>query len=186
LNAEPGSHYGAVVFSNGSPTAQTGSVANVVQEIGALVLIKIPGAVTEQASLLSFSPDSQYFTDPKVNMSALVENTGGVHFSITGTITIYDIFGNAVKTVAITSHNVLPGSKRLFTEGFDFEGFGYFNAKLVMNYSSGTKTLTGETRFTSLNVQRSIPITLVIIIVGTVLIVFRKRIVKAVKIIVKG
>ena len=185
-NAEPGSHYGAVVFANSSPTTETGSVAKVIQEIGALVLIRIPGQISEEANLLSFSPETPYFTDPKVKLNALAENVGGIHIKMTPYINIYDLFGNKVKTIEADSHNILPGSKRLFTGESDFEGFGYFRATIEMVYSSGEKVLRSETNFYSLNLQRSVPITIGIVVVLGIYITFRKRINKAIKIIIKG
>jgi hypothetical protein len=185
-NAEPGSHYGAVVFANSPVTSQDSSQATVVQEIGALVLIRIPGEVNEDAKLNSFSAESQYFTDPKIKLNALVENTGGVHFKMTANINIYDVFGNKVKTIEVPSHNILPGSKRLFTSESEFDGFGFYKANIEMYYANGTKVLKSETTFTSLYLQRSIPITLGAAAVISIYVIFRKRINKAIKIIVKG
>lgn len=185
-NAEPGSHYGAVVFANNPLVAQTGSGATVVQEVGALVLIRIPGDVNEDASIVSFAPETQAFQDPRIKLNTLVENTGGVHFKTTPFITIYDIFGNKVKTVEGTGKNILPGSQRLFDEQFDFDGFGYYKATVTMYYSSGEKILTADTSFIALNLQKSVPIAVSLIALVVIYLVFRKRINKAVKILVKG
>jgi hypothetical protein len=186
-NAEPGSHYGAVVFSNGaSGIIESGSGANVVQEIGALVLIRIPGEVNEDASIVNFAPVSEYFTDPKIKFTSIVENTGGVHFKMTPLIKIYDIFGNKVKTIDVASHNVLPETKRIFDAESDFDGFGYYRAEIEMFYAGGAKILHADSHFIALNTAKSIPITLGVVTAIAVYIIFHKRINKAIKIIVKG
>jgi hypothetical protein len=185
-NTEPGSHYGAVVFATNDTDTQQQQGAKVVQEIGALVLIKIPGAVTEAARLDSFAPEAMVFQSPQIKMNALAENTGSVHFKLTGDINIYDIFGNKIQTIQIDGKNILPGSKRLFDQQFEFQGFGFFKASLEMFYQDGAKELTADSSFFALNLQRSVPVGLAIIILGGGYLIFRKRINKAVKVIIKG
>jgi hypothetical protein len=126
-DAEPGSHYGAVVFSTGGSTeGLEGGGAAVLQEIGSLILIRLPGDVTESANIESFAPAQDLFRDPKVTLNALLENTGSVHFKPSGFINIYDFLGNKVQVVEVKGRNILPGSKRLFDEQFDFDKIGNY------------------------------------------------------------
>lgn len=187
LNAEPGSHYGAVVFSTGGSTNDLqGGGAALMQEIGSIVLIRLPGEVVEEGKLVSFTPSEQTFKDPKVKLNALVENTGSVHFKPTGVINIYDVLGNVVHTVEVKGRNILPGSKRLFDEEFDFQQIGYFRAELLLIYKNGEKQIVGTTNFWSLYQERLVP---GVAAAGGALvfyIIFRKRINKAIKVIIKG
>jgi hypothetical protein len=185
-NAEPGSHYGAVVFANNDSIPTTGSEARVIQEIGALVLIRIPGDLTDEAKLISFAAESNYIFNNNVKLNALVENTGGIHFKMTPYINIYNMFGTKVKSIEVTSHNILPGSQRLFSEEFVFEDFGYYKANIEMFYSNGEKVIRSETGFYNFNLAKSVPIFIAITASIGIYIVFRKRINKAIKIILKG
>lgn len=184
-NIEPGSHYGAIVFSTNDAILQS-TGASVVQEIGAIVLIRVPGDIQEEAKLVSFEPVESVFKDPVINLESLVENIGTVHIKPYGAITISDILGNTVKTINIEGKNVLPGSQRTFNQSFDFENIGIYRANLQLYYKDGTKIITGETSFISLYTERLIPI--IVIIVGLIAfyLIFRKRINKAIKIIIKG
>lgn len=184
-NTEPGSHYGAIVFSTADAGVQSNG-ASVVQEIGAIVLIRIPGDIQEEANLISFNPVQSVFQDPVINLESLVENTGTVHIKPYGVLTITDILGNTVKTINIEGKNVLPGSQRTFNQSFDFENIGIYRANLQLLYKDGTKIISGETSFISLYKDRLIPIMVVAVLLIAFYIIFRKRINKAVKIIVKG
>jgi hypothetical protein len=185
-NAEPGSHFGAIVISTSDPNAPSGSGTSVVQEIGALILIRLPGDVNEAASLLSFTPAQQIFTDPILKFNSTVENIGDVHFKMSPFIHIYDIFGNKVQSYETTPKNILPGSKRIFDEELDFQGFGYYTAKLEMFYAGGAKSVTADTSFTALYLSRSLPITILIVVLLVLYFSFKKRINKALKVLFKG
>lgn len=185
-NAEPGSHFGAIVVGTVPPSTPGGTGASVVQEIGSLILIRLQGDVTESAQLNSFIPTTNPFIDPKIKFDTIVENTGAVHFKMSPILHIYDIFGNEVQKYDLTAKNILPGSKRLFDDELDFTGFGFYTAKIELTYSSGTKTLIGESSFAALYLQRSLPITITLIVLLVLYFSFRKRINKALKILLKG
>ncbi len=184
--AEPGSHYGAIIFTNTPVDKIKGSGATVAQEIGSLILIKIPGDVFEEAKLKSFKPESGVFRLGRVKLLALIENTGNIHVKPYGSIHLTNIFGKKVKSVEAKGRNVLPGSKRLFEEEFKFNGFGYYKAEITLIYSGGGKILKGETGFFIYN-QRTL--TRYLIIGGILLaiyLVLRKRVNRAVGVLFKG
>lgn len=182
--AEPGSHYGAVVFSSNSVSTEP-NTPNIVQEIGSIVLLRVPGDVEESATVVEFKSDKPYYTDPKVMIHTLLENTGNVIVKPTGSIVILDLFGNEVQRIELTSNNILPGSKRSFDQEFDFDKIGFFKAKLDLKYGDD-KTLTAETSFTALYTQKTVPIILLIVAIILIYIIFRKRINRAARVIVKG
>ncbi len=183
-NVQPGSHFGSIVFSTSTSDAQA-NAAQVVQEIGSVILIKLPGDVIESASISSFKSDSNYFTEPKAKLDAILDNTGTVVVQPSGTVTVQDIFGNTIQTVDVQPKNILPGSQRVFDQEFDFNQIGYFKARLDLKYGTD-KTLTANTTFISLYTQRLIPILAVILLLIVFYFVFRKRINKALTVIIKG
>ncbi|MEO6728871.1 MAG: DUF916 domain-containing protein [Candidatus Dojkabacteria bacterium] len=183
-NAQPGSHFGSIVLSTSASSSAANS-ASVIQEIGSVVLIKLPGDVLESAKVKSFGTASSYYTEPTVTLNALLNNTGSVIVQPVGKITVSDLFGNTVQTIDITGKNILPGSDRIFDQKFDFEKVGFFKAKLELTYGS-SKTLTAETSFMTLYTSRTLPILIGLLLLIALYVIFRKRINKAIRVVVKG
>lgn len=183
-NVEPGSHFGSIVFST-SPSSTSVNAAKVVQEIGSVILIKLPGDVIEDAKVSYFRSASNTFTDPNVKLETLLNNTGSVVVQPSGKIIIEDIFGSTVQTVDIGGRNILPGSQRVFDQEFSFDKIGYFKAKLELKYGT-SKTLSAETSFITLYTQRLIPTIGLILLLLVLYLLFRKRINKALSVIIRG
>jgi len=183
--AEPGSHYGAIVFrSKEGQTDETGS--RLAQEIGSLILLKIPGNLYESANLVSFLPETKWFKNDKAKLIALVENTGNIHVKPYGSIVIKNLFNQTVYTHEVIGRNVLPGSKRLFDEEFNFKKIGFYKAELTLLYADGGKILKGETQFVSFNQTKFIYLVGGLAITLLVYLVLRKRINRALKVIITG
>lgn len=185
-NAEPGSHYGAVVFSTVPEKPVNGTGAVLAQEIGSLILIKLPGNVFEDAKIISFTPQENVFKEPKITFNTLIENTGNIHVKPYGFISIYNILGKKVGSIEVKGRNILPGSRRLFTDEMKFSKIGFFRAETNLIYSGGGKIIKGETTFIALN---QIVLKKYLVIAGIAFLVylmFRKRINKALRVILKG
>lgn len=185
-NAEPGSHFGAAVISSGGTLDQGQSGASVVQEIGALILIRVPGDINEDGKIISFTTANQTYTEPKIKFDSIVENTGSIHYKLSPQVAITDIFGNPVTVLTLEPRNILPGSQRLFSQEFDFDKFGFFNAKFNATVGSTNKVISSDVSFFSLYLSRSLPIVLILLSIVVLYLIFRKRINKAIKILVKG
>lgn len=185
-NAEPGSHYGAVLFSTDNEAKANGSGAVLTQEIGSLILIKLPGNVYENAKIDSFKPVQTIFRDPKIMFNALVDNTGNVHIKPYGFITIRNILGVKTQTIEIRGQNILPRTKRLFEETSSFEHIGIYRAELTLLYSGGKGLLKEDTTFIALNQNKLLKYLAIIVTVLVLYFVFRKRINKALGILLKG
>lgn len=185
-NAEPGSHYGAIVFSTVPDQKSKTSGAFLSQEIGSLILIKLPGDVFEDAKLLSFKPERQIFQTGNIRLLALVENTGNVHIKPYGSIYLTNIFGKKVKSIEVKGKNILPGSKRLFDEEFKLNSLGYYKTQITLIYAGGGKILKGETGFFVYDKKTLI----LYVIIGTsaliIYLILRKRINRALKVLIKG
>ena len=185
-NAEPGSHYGAIVFYTEADAVVKGSGASVSQEIGSLILIKLPGKVFEDAKLISFKPLEQVFKEPKIKLIALLENAGNIHVKPYGFINITNVLGQKVKTVEVKGRNILPGSRRLFDEEFKFNKIGYFKADINLLYAGGGKLLKAETNFVALNLVALKKYLIVGLIILVIYFIFRNRINRALKVILTG
>jgi hypothetical protein len=161
-NAEPGGHFGVVRFTAVPPSLEGTGVA-LSASIGALILLKVSGAITEKVSLAEFSTSqtitqkgkqpevrkTSFFEHGPVDFLVRVRNEGTVHEKVKGTIDVKDTFGKKIGSVAVNDKggNVLPDSVRRFEQSLSNKQlFGHYTAALVLNYSSG-KTLTGKIGF---------------------------------------
>jgi len=147
-SAEPGSHFGAIILK--SESVQIDPVGpSVSQEIGPLILIKVAGDVTEEASIASFGSTQAVWTRGPVELETRVENTGNVHFKPTGTITIKNMFGSEVTTINLQEQNVLPDSIRRLVDEWDpgVFAFGRYTADLSLVYGDQDVILTSSTSF---------------------------------------
>ncbi len=59
--AEPGSHFGSVVFQT-VPPEQQGTAALVSQEIAPVILVKVPGDIKQSAAIASFKPAQSLYS----------------------------------------------------------------------------------------------------------------------------
>lgn len=185
-NAEAGSHYGAIVFATIPDKNIEGAGAAVSQEIGSLILIKLPGNVFEDARLLKFSSNKKVYQDPKITFNALLENRGNVHIKPYGFINITNIFGQKVKNFEVKGRNILPGSQRLFDEEIKFNPIGFFNAEITLLYSGGGKLIHGKTSFIAMNLPVLKKYLIFAAILFVIYLLFYKRVNRAVKVFFRG
>jgi hypothetical protein len=147
-DAEPGGHYGAIVFRAEVAQHSNASGVKVAQEISALVLLKVPGKVRERASVVSFRVAKKSFGSGPVAFEIRIRNTGNVHVKPSGTIRVSDLFGRRVATLEIPSANVLPGSIRRFDSTWNHHWlWGWYKAKVALSYSSARPQLAASTSF---------------------------------------
>jgi len=126
LDADPGGHYGAVLFAANPPSATTeGSQVAIASKIAALVLVRVQGEVNESGTVADFSTadgKTSYNRLP-IGFSLRFENTGNVHIRPTGQITIRNMLGGTSTVVPVNSQKgaVLPSSTRKFTDALVWE-----------------------------------------------------------------
>jgi hypothetical protein len=161
-NAEPGGHFGVVRFTAAPPGLQGTGVA-LSASIGALILLKVSGNITEKASLSEFSTSqittpkgkppvttkTSFFEHGPINFLVRIKNEGSVHEKVVGSITVKDWLGKQVGTVKVNElgGNILPDSIRRFEQSFaQKQLFGHYTATLAMSYS-GNKVVGGTVSF---------------------------------------
>lgn len=183
-NAEPGGHFGAIVFKT-IPPDQGSNNASVSQEVAPLMLVEVAGEVIEQANIQSFQSTKSFWSNERpIELETRIQNTGTVHFKPKGTITIKNMFGNEVTTINLEEKNVLPGpSIRRIVSNWD-PGFtiGRYSADLTVVYGDDKQILTSSTSFIVFPYQTVVPAALIIIGLLYVTIKFRKRIGMAVRV----
>lgn len=177
LDAEPGGHYGAILFSTEEPRLDEDlTQIGVIGLVGTLLLARVPGAITEKMILEDFTAPS-IIIDPPAKFSLLFNNMGNVHLKPKGEIKIRNWSGKAVTSLVVNEGrgNVLPESKRRFENQwqFDWKSIGRYTATAVIAYGAPEQQLIASRVF------YVVPLWL-IIAVGVLLIlifawIFRRR-----------
>lgn len=192
-NAEPGGHYASLFFgTDPSIKPQNGGQVSVRSLLGTLIILRVAGNISEQASLNSFalSNGKTFLANPPVNFSFRVHNSGNVHVRPTGTLTVKNMFGHVVAQVPVNDNNgaVLPNSFRRFEVGWKTDvtanGFfghvaaqwknfalGSYTGTLALTYGSSQQSLSGQVHFTMFPWQLLIVVTLVLVAVLLVFVV---------------
>jgi len=187
LNAEPGGHFGSIIFRTIPEEKLEGSGASLAQEVGSLILLKIAGSTQEEAKIDSFKPAKDFFEYGPVTLEARVSNMGNVHVRPRGTITISNLFGQKVATLSLDSKNVLPGAIRKLDTVWDTKWrLGRYTATLVMVYGADQTQRASITNFVVLPYKIVIIVVVILLIVLKVLHKSRKRIRTAMRVLFTG
>ncbi len=182
-NAEPGGHFGSVVFTTvpKKDLKQTGAVVS--QEIASLFLVKIAGKVDEDARIESFSTPKWFFEFGPVPFDIRVKNNSTVHIKPAGSITINGTFGQKL-TGSVESRNILPGAVRKIQGTLGNKLLiGRYTASVSIVYGTQNNApLVAQTTFYAFPVRLGLLVLAALIII----IIMRKRLYKAIKIILIG
>ena len=181
-NAEPGGHFGSLVFRTIPNATLNGSGAVLSQEVASLILLKIPGDIAENATTQSFTTDKQFYEFGPVQFDLRVKNNSDVHIQPIGTIVVTGPLGQRFE-VPIQQRNILPNAIRKISATLQKHFlFGKYTATLVVSYGDKNQPLYGATDF------YAFPVRYGLIVLGLLLVLFvlRKRLWKAGKAIVTG
>jgi len=185
LDAEPGGHFGSVVFR--VKTGNNSQGAAVAQEIGSLVLLKIAGPISEEADIISFKSLDSFYEYGPVDFELRTKNSGNVHIRPKGYVVISDFFGRTVAKVPIEAKNVLPDAIRKTEAKWNKKYlFSKYTAIATLSYGSDNKTMTATTTFGGFPYK--IVSVVVVAVVLILLIVYkgRNRLKKAYKVLVSN
>lgn len=164
-DAAGGGYFGVVRFAPAS--AASGGTVSLAASVGSLILVKVPGNITEKVTIASFdtraiSTDSNgqphersgvVFTSSK-NLNAVVrfDNKGNVQEEPFGKIQLQNRSGKVLATYEINEaqppSNVLPNSIRKFAVPLTKVGsFGKYTLVGNFGYGSQGQLLTAKTSF---------------------------------------
>lgn len=135
-NAEPGGHFGVALFK-ASELPKGGQQLKVGTQVGALLLVTIPGSRLEKGNVLDFS-GPKFVKKSPIDFTIKFENTGTVHFEPKGAITITNVFGKEIGSVAVGGQVVLPTGVKDLVASVNFDGV------LVGKYKAQLKMFDGE------------------------------------------
>jgi hypothetical protein len=174
-------------FQAGSQASE-GTTA-VAQRVGALVLLRVSGNVTENAVIETFEAP-KYTQNSPVLFTLRLKDEGNTHIRPKGTIVITNMFGAKVDEISLNGQNILPGATRkMDTEWKRPNLLGYYTATLVATYGQQNLPLTAATKFLVMSKTAGIliaigAVSLILFIIS--LISGRRRLAQAISVIVKG
>ncbi len=160
-----GGKFGSVVVSAYPVTegvggeVETGAV--VVGRVASLLFVTVPGEIIHSANTESFriAKNASVFFVAPVEFQVAYKNSGTTYENPYGGITIRNMFGSVVDTIAIDPWYVLPGAIRTREVTFAHKNlFGYYTATLELNRGYENVIDTKEVSFFVLN-----PLTLVLL-----------------------
>ncbi len=162
-DAEPGGHYATIFFSRGGTEGSTSGVG-IMEQVGVLLLVRVPGDIREQASVESF----QILNGPVLNrlpaeFNLRIRNTGSVHIRPKGTLVIRNLLGSVVARPLANPNTsaVLPNSIRKINTGWvktvDISNGGFWTeAKNEWkNFAIGMYTVSIDSTYGSQNAALS-------------------------------
>jgi hypothetical protein len=183
-NAEPGGHYGTVLAATRAVMGSGTTGTAIVQRIGALVLLIVPGEMKEGLIVKDFTAPifSEY---GPINFSVKFENTGTVHLKPKGLITINNLLGRKSAEIPFPEKNVLPGGTRKIEVPWDKKLLwpGRYTAIITGNYGLSNAQISSMViTFWILPWKICLALLLVLIL----LFLIRKRFIAAFKILIRG
>src|SRR3989338_1226907 len=133
-DAKPGGHYAAVLYEPAEVIGVEGTGTGVTTHIGTLFYIHVKGDIKEDARVLRFEAKGFQEYGP-VLLSTEILNNGDLHIRPKGTITVRNIFGQAVATKALEEHNIFPEKTFLFENKVGSKWMiGRYTARFVGTY----------------------------------------------------
>ena len=181
-NADPGGHFGSVVFQT-IPQQRQDSAAAVSQEVATVILVRVPGDVTEELAIKSVKAFGSpiFASNTPITIEAVVENFGNVHLKPTGTVSVTNVFGKQVDNMEIESNNVIPGAERKMNAAWEDPGFrfGPYTARITMVYGKDNQIITAQTTFWVIPLKQTIPTIIALVVAVYFLYKGRRRLVLA-------
>lgn len=179
-NANAGGYYGAVRFLPRTGEGD-GNVA-LTASVGTIVLVRVPGDLTEKLNLEELSAGANgktksFFTGGDVSVIARLKNVGDIHVQPFGKVQVKNMFGKVVKEYELNATepraNVLPDSIRKFEDSIEKPKpfwFGRYTITANLGFSQGSGDLvTAKASFWYLPVWFLVLLlVLIVAIVGTV------------------
>lgn len=172
--AAGGGYFGAIRFASAASNNDPRQNVSLSGSVGTLLLVKVPGELKEQLSLVSFDarvndrPSAFFFSGKHVTATVRFQNQGNVQIQPFGKILLKDRSGKTLYSAELNNTelpaNVLPDSIRKFSVPMKHVG-GFGQYKLIGNfgYGSGGQLLTASTTF------YIIPLPLIILFIALVL-----------------
>jgi|WetSurMetagenome_2_1015567.scaffolds.fasta_scaffold05688_2 hypothetical protein len=180
-NAEPGGHFGSVVFTT-VPPAVKGTGAALSLEVASLISLETPGDAVEKAVVKSFTVDKSFYEFGPVTFVTRVGNEGKRHIAVNGSIVVKGMFGQKYIIPLYPPESILPGAtKKIVSTLKNKLLVGPFTAQLIAGYGTKNSQLNAGVEFSAFPIRYGV----IALAVLLLLVLARKRIAAIIKISVK-
>lgn len=173
MNADPGSHWGALVAITAPTEGGTGAAVQV--RTGTILLVRVLGDAKEKITLERLSVP-RFAENPPITVDARFRNEGTVHEAPVGNIDVRNVFGALVATGILPVRNVLPGVMRrievLVGGGF---WLGRYTVLFHATYGDASQELIARRVVWVVPWRKLWPWTLLAVVLIVLTIVARKR-----------
>lgn len=141
-NASPGAYFGSILYRAAPQGASGDGQVALVASVGSLVLLEVPGEITEKIQINDISAylggnEGSLFTKKPDQIGVEIENLGNSFSQPFGKVAVKDWRGNEIFIYELNDStprgNILPKSTRLFIDEF---------------YNVEVKTVNGEEQIT--------------------------------------
>lgn len=176
IDAEPGTHYGGILFGRPATTPKESATA-VQQKVGVIILVKL-GKSQEEVSLTNFATSKKVYQREPVNFTTSLSNDGNVHSKPKGDITIKNTFGKPILQVPVNrdAQFLLPKTQRDFISTWMPRfAIGRYTAEEVLYYGSPKLEIRSTVVFWVLPVKEIILGVLIVLILGIIMYMAVKR-----------
>lgn len=176
LNALPGGHYAAVIYSPESFSLYNATTGSSVQtNVGTLLYITIPGEINQNASITSFSAPRFSEFGP-IDFATTIKNSSDIHIQPVGTITVKNWFGRKTGQVSLDGTNIFPYTTRDFQNTLDKKWlFGRYQADLKATYGSAGGIIAATLFFWVIPWRLIILIVAALAIITTLIIIIKNQ-----------
>jgi hypothetical protein len=177
-----------VAFISESDSKSLGTTTFTTLSAGTPILIKVGEEFVENAELLKFATDKNFYEIPTVTFETRIKNIGDSHIAPVGEIMLTNIFKQEIGSIVFNANgqSILRENTGNYDTLWDYGSFltkdrklvlGPINAKLVVtyrNFQPGFAPLVAETSFWILP-WKYIVLALLVIITTMILLKMRKK-----------
>ncbi len=173
-NALPGGHYAMVLETANNDVSFNQTGAAIEANVGTLLYITVPGAITEDARITSF--DVPFFSEfGPITLKTTVANFSDIHIAPQGIIAITNWLGGKTANLDLVPTNIFPGASRDFTNTLDRKWlFGRYKAQFLASYGTTGQALAATVFFWVIP-WRLILLSLTIIVLVALIIVLNNQ-----------
>lgn len=137
-DALPGGHYAGIFFQPSSGNTGSGTRTELLAQVGSLFGLTISGDLSYHALIKDFRTESRLSEYGPINFSTIIENQSDTHIRPLASITIRDLFGRQLETIALDEVNIFPFTTRTLEGSWDTTwGLGRYTATLDVSYGPG-------------------------------------------------
>lgn len=188
-DATKGEYTVMIAFISEDDAKLQGTGATTVLSSGMPILIQIGDEFVENAELLKFATDSNYYEYPNITFETRIKNLGDTHITPVGEITLTNIFNQVIATIPFNPNNqsILRDNLGNYETTWNLGSFltkdhaivlGPIKANLVITYRSfqpGFAPLTATTTFWIIPWKYILILLILIISLAVIIKVSKKR-----------